>query len=311
VFFVVGISSSIVILINQRAIRYTFYNRIQCKDDITCIQQPLDVTVPKTLITKKSGNENYEFQTDVAAFTVDLINRIYLYNYPNINPVIGAELKTMLHTSMDKLVASIIWESDSIEPGKIIIWIAIRGTDNIYEWINNFKISQVSHEECRGVYTNIPTFMNYYKEVKVHKGFMKLYDQLYPQIMKFLDQYTDKSKIQICVCGHSLGAAISILVGAELAYVDYDVVVYNFGSPRTGNDKLNIAIADIDYPLYVVNNTEDITTQTPTSVSPNMNIYNEPYFYEQSGTEIKYKLNWKSLSNNHSIANYYQGLRLL
>jgi Lipase (class 3) len=303
IFFTVGLSSAILIANYTKAVKYTFYNRIECKDVDICIVDPSNFPIPDEL--------TIQYSQKTAQFILDLVNRVV--NSKGKDDVTGCTKLIEIYNNLDKYRSSaVIWESDTRIGSDYdkIIWIAIRGTDNIYEWINNFKISQVSYDSGKNKYTNMPTFMEQNEEIKVHTGFVNIYDQLYPDVMKILSKY-DKTKVQVCLAGHSLGAAITTIFGAELSYLGFEnVSVYTFGSPRVGNfefiNKLNLTNGLF---IYRIVNTEDSAPEMPVAVSPNIFIYTEPFYYMHCGIELSFTENWKSLANNHCVMIYTEGLK--
>ncbi len=68
------------------------------------------------------------------------------------------------------------------------------------------------------------------KDTEVHGGFYNVA----VKTKNILDSLLDKNK-PIYITGHSLGGAISILLGSLLNTEGYDVSVYTFGSPPVGN----------------------------------------------------------------------------
>jgi triacylglycerol lipase len=66
---------------------------------------------------------------------------------------------------------------------------------------------------------------------KVHKGFQKALESIWPQLIKKLDKNT-----RVFVTGHSLGGALALLAAHQLTIENYTVAaVYTFGAPRVGN----------------------------------------------------------------------------
>jgi hypothetical protein len=307
ILFTIGLSSIILILAYMGAVKYTFFNRIECAERDICKNDPTYYPIPDQL--------TISYSQETAQFALDLVNRVQ-YDIGK-DSVENCTKLIELYNSMDRSIScGVIWKS-SLNEQKIIdtnykniIWIAIRGTDNSSEWFNNFRISQVSYKDAKRKYSNIPTFMRDNKEIKVHSGFMNLYNQIYPDIIKTLLEY-DKNEIQICLAGHSLGGAVSSILGRELVHLGFScVLVYTFGSPRVGNFTFTNTFQDQNnLTVYRIANTEDVSTEMPTSVSPNIFNFKEPNFYLHCGSERTFTENWKSLANNHSISIYTEGLK--
>jgi len=200
IFFTMGLSSTILLANYTKAIKFTFFNKIKCADVTTCVIDPSDFPIPDELLVTYSKK--------TAEFTLDLINRV-TYDKQKDSVKGTTKVNEIYNDIYRKLSVAVIWES----AGKIgssfekIIWIAIRGTDSLYEWMNNFKISQKSYKVGKKHYLNMPTFMKENENMLVHNGFLNVYDQIYPEIMETLSKY-DKTKIQVCLAGHSLGGYI-------------------------------------------------------------------------------------------------------
>ena len=116
------------------------------------------------------------------------------------------------------------------DSAKNAIVVAIRGSANIMNWIDNLTFELVPYALC-----DKDAFPG---GCKVHKGFYEIYKALsvrmVPAVREALSRHPTAS---IFVTGHSMGAAISTLASLELyAETKNRVVnVYNFGCPRVGD----------------------------------------------------------------------------
>lgn len=113
----------------------------------------------------------------------------------------------------------------------------------------------------------------------------------------------DKNK-KIIVSGHSLGAGISTVVGADLANDGYKVVVYNFASPRVGDQNFCKLISSLKLKIFRV-----VIPTLPPSVSPNFKDPENPYQYIHCGILKAFSDSWKSLLNNHLMGVYINALQ--
>ena len=98
---------------------------------------------------------------------------------------------------------------------------------------------------------------------RVHRGFKKEVDDIWPMLEKMLSADQRKLDKYLWFTGHSLGGAMaSICAGrCQLSSIKtYPEQVHTFGSPRVGT-KRYINHAKIDYYRWVNNN--DIVTRTP------------------------------------------------
>lgn len=105
------------------------------------------------------------------------------------------------------------------------IVVAIRGSSNIQNWLDNLNFELVPYPPCAA--TNC----------KVHKGFYEIYKALstniIPQVAAALQRHPTAP---LFVTGHSLGGALATLTALELTprVGGRPVYAYNFGEPRVG-----------------------------------------------------------------------------
>lgn len=277
---------------HSRAFKYAMSNQLQCPDNqISCKPIFNQAGLPEPEVIPR----NYD--TSTCRFCLDLIIRV-VYNV-GLDTIQSLRKVIELNNKMDTSATfGVIWVS------KNTIWIAFRGTgNNLQEWINNFRVTQLSYDNNKNN-LELPAFMVQNKNIKIHKGFFIMYDGMIKPILDIIKTHY-KQGMQIVVTGHSLGAAVSTIVGAKLKSIGYDnVLVYTFASPRVGNEEFTDYINQIELPLFRVVNTEDIVTQIPLPVSPNLQKFDDPSFYSHCGIEHNFTENWLSVINNHSLALY-------
>lgn len=108
---------------------------------------------------------------------------------------------------------------------KTILAVIIRGTNGtLQEWTSNFDVGQLSTDTSSDEWTN----------TKNHKGF----DITANRIMKLVDKYISengisKSSVVYWVTGHSRGAAIANILGANLEKAGKTAFTYTFAAPNT------------------------------------------------------------------------------
>lgn len=108
---------------------------------------------------------------------------------------------------------------------KTILAVIIRGTNGtLQEWTSNFDVGQLSTD----------TSSDDWKNTKNHKGF----DITANRIMKLVDQYISengisKSSVVYWVTGHSRGAAVANIIGANLEKAGKTAFTYTFAAPNT------------------------------------------------------------------------------
>ena len=102
-----------------------------------------------------------------------------------------------------------------------------RGTDNIDDWFANFQATKDPGP---------PT------DTSAHEGFQ---DALYPAVIAIsnaIDQFGGASK-RLWLTGHSLGGALCSLYAGMLLENGYQVYgIYQFASPRPGDDSFAVAL---------------------------------------------------------------------
>lgn len=199
--------------------------------------------------------------------------------------------------------------------GRRDIVIALRGTATCLEWGENFRdlLVQIPAET-----TEIESESESSEgQAKVECGFLSLFqtagvnvpslaESVVNEVQRLIEQYKGES-LSITVTGHSLGAALALLVADEVSTCTPDappVAVFSFGGPRVGNrsfaDRLNSKNVKV---LRIVNN-QDVITRVPGMfvseeldkklresgfVSGMLNVLDKsmPWAYAHVGTEMR------------------------
>ncbi|KAL4339728.1 hypothetical protein GQ457_08G026050 [Hibiscus cannabinus] len=148
--------------------------------------------------------------------------------------------------------------------GRRDIVIALRGTATCMEWAENFRAQLVQISE-----SDDPT-------QKVGRGFLSLHktpgahvpslaESVVEEVQRLIEMYKGEN-LSITITGHSLGAALSLLVADEISScvpLVPPIAVFSFGGPRVGNkgfvDRLNEKNIKV---LRIVNN-QDLITKVP------------------------------------------------
>lgn len=143
-------------------------------------------------------------------------------------------------------------------PNSNAVVIAFRGSVNIQNWLENLSILKSTFEpnECH--------------DCEVHSGFLDMWDSFKSDVMSYTDQlYNQHGHPNIIVTGHSLGGALATLSGYHLR-IKYGakVTLYNFGSPRVGNEafynKIKQLYGGSDFRLV---NQDDIVPHWPKALT--------------------------------------------
>jgi hypothetical protein len=264
----------------ENAIYYSFTNTLECGNE----------QCPANAVYNISAIPNLSNEIETAKYCVNLVKKITSFQGTIVDPEGLERISPLLHDEVNTQPFGIIWKSDTI------LWIALRGTETIEEMQKDLDYSQVSIGNG----------------IKVHKGFNDVCNTVIRAIKTAIKE-NDKSTIVIS--GHSLGAAVAILLGY---YINKDndinqgnliIKVYTFAPPRVGNKQFCDEYDNEDnLKLYRYVNTCDIVPTLPLSVLPNFSDITEPYFYNDCGKLIEFTLNWKSILNNHLMGVYITGI---
>ncbi|XP_057475743.1 phospholipase A1-Ibeta2, chloroplastic-like [Actinidia eriantha] len=151
--------------------------------------------------------------------------------------------------------------------GRRDIVIALRGTATCIEWAENFRdiLVQIPGQ-------NDPT----HGQPKVECGFLSLHktrgaqvpslaESVVQEIQRLMALYEGET-LSITVTGHSLGAALALLVADELSTCAPEVppvAVFSFGGPRVGNRGFANRIHSKNVKVLRIVNSQDVITRVP------------------------------------------------
>lgn len=135
---------------------------------------------------------------------------------------------------------------------KKVIFVAIRGTARLYDWLDNF---------------NTWRYRFRYYDCFFHRGFFKAIAACFDELGEELGRF-DADKVPIYVTGHSLGGAMAAILHAMWALIQTPQEsdrrfltrsAYTFGMPRYGNLE---AVTEFRQPYHLYN-VEDIVPTVP------------------------------------------------
>ncbi|CAN1259153.1 Phospholipase A1-Ibeta2, chloroplastic [Linum perenne] len=132
---------------------------------------------------------------------------------------------------------------------------------------------------------------------KVECGFLSLYktkgahvpslaQSIIDEVKRLKQQYKDET-LSITVTGHSLGAALSLLVADDLSSCSPDmppVAVFSFGGPRVGNRAFGRRLNKKNVKVLRIVNNQDVITKVP---GLPMVEDDHPWAYSHVGTELR------------------------
>lgn len=153
--------------------------------------------------------------------------------------------------------------------GRRDIVIALRGTATCLEWAENLRAQLVpmSNNEIEPTSSGLP---------KVEAGFLSLFktqgvnisslaESVIEEVKRLMEQYKNET-LSITITGHSLGAALALLVANELTANVPDVppvAVFSFGGPRVGNRAFADMVESNNVKVLRIVNNQDVITQVP------------------------------------------------
>jgi hypothetical protein len=135
--------------------------------------------------------------------------------------------------------------------------IAIRGTSNIWEWIQDAKFFPKPFGPVAGAGLTDDGFTDMYESFSLTQGsngstFMQNLIQLIPSTAK------------LTVVGHSLGSSLATLLAIDLAaHSSFPLTVYTLASPRTGDLTFSHVFNHTVLDCFRVVNRFDLVPKTP------------------------------------------------
>jgi triacylglycerol lipase len=193
-----------------------------------------------------------------------------------------------------RVVSSMLSESNAFG---LVAWndamktalVAFRGTQTIWEWIDDLEAVPVDYLPVAG-------------SGHVHMGFQLVYEHVRQSVRQLLTRGCGGAQ-RILVTGHSLGGAIAILSGFEIAKaIGVVPEVYTLAGPRTGAPDFAGNFSRLIPICYRVVNFMDVVPQVPL-----------PPVYEHVGQEILVHGGFKPLDVTyaHHLTTYLVGLQKL
>jgi hypothetical protein len=191
----------------------------------------------------------------------DLTLTVPLHGVPTCYTVLANifanDLATRANEQRKELIVSIGFVAQD-EVGNVVI--AIRGTTGIHEWIHDLLYEAVPCPFLADAGYTEDGFTDVYMSMRVtaEHGSKRLVE--FVAEMEFL-----RPMKSLTVCGHSLGAALATLLALDLAAnTQYkDLVLYNFASPRTGDEKFAQVFNRLVPNTYRIANQKDLVTEVP------------------------------------------------
>ncbi|MYL54371.1 lipase family protein [Pontibacillus yanchengensis] len=188
------------------------------------------------------------------------------------------------------------WFGFIIESEHSVI-IAFRGTQTEPDWVADAQVFQIPYPYVDNAGL-------------VHNGFLSIYESCRDDIFQAYQHIPPHKKLYIT--GHSLGGALATLhaLDAKGNAPFAQVIMYNYGSPRVGNDNFTQSYTTLT-PLSIrFANMHDLVTQLPPTV-----IYcpftKQLWYYSHIRSPMEFSLQTDTIKGNHSLTTYRKGIEIL
>lgn len=145
----------------------------------------------------------------------------------------------------------------------------------------------------------------YSKSAKVHEGFRKSVDRLWPLIISNLSKY--KGNRNIWCTGHSLGGAMATLMSYYMCkehIIPIPSAVFTYGCPKVGNKNFINDLQGYKIPHFRFVNNADIITRLPPGDYEHVN---EMYYMNHWGN-IRPYTEWQMLKDR--LRGFIKGLKV-
>jgi predicted lipase len=165
------------------------------------------------------------------------------------------------------------------------VTVAIRGTELIHEWFDNFDFIPAPYGPVPGRGT-------------VHQGFQLVYYSIRASLVALVRKFAAGRK-NLLLTGHSLGGALCALAAVDLmndAARDLSPVVYTWAEPRVGHDDFVILYDTHINVCYRIVNVWDVVPHLPPDIAD----------YEHEGEELVIDSGFSfDVVHNHVLATGY------
>ena len=106
------------------------------------------------------------------------------------------------------------------------------------------------------------------KEVKVHSGFLKLFNDVYPLVLERIQMALEScSDCQLVITGHSMGGIFLGMLAIRLRNDNLGIanpILASFGSPRVGNSVFAMVVPKVCKEAYrIVHNSDNVAKIPP------------------------------------------------
>ena len=271
------------------------------ENDFECGKPKCDLNFNKNLpVSLPAVTDDLSLTSETIAFHKSLINFMASVVYYSLEgkdyvPLTNMTTLKQVNTQSDKLM-SIVTKINDVNN---ILIVGTRGTQNLSDLMEDTHLAQVEFPV-----QNLHLYFNDGNKPMCHQGFFNVFNQVKDQVLQILNQEL-KNINQVVLVGHSLGAAVSCLLGItiKMLYPSLQVNVVTYACPRIGNKDI-CDLIDSNLQHIRFRNDSDAVPTFPSAVSANEEDPTQPWFYYHSGEQVVFNANWKSVLNNHLIPVY-------
>ncbi|XP_075507715.1 phospholipase A1-Ibeta2, chloroplastic-like [Primulina tabacum] len=153
--------------------------------------------------------------------------------------------------------------------GRRDIIISLRGTATCLEWAENMRdlLVPISQEEEKdgGLPRVECGFLSLFKTRGADDHVPSLAQSVVDEVQRLIKKYKGET-LSITITGHSLGAALALLVGDELSACAPNmppIAVFSFGGPRVGNRAFANRLNSRNVKVLRIVNSQDVITRVP------------------------------------------------
>uniref|UniRef100_A0A078BNM9 triacylglycerol lipase n=1 Tax=[Candida] hispaniensis TaxID=312227 RepID=A0A078BNM9_9ASCO len=156
------------------------------------------------------------------------------------------------------------------------IYTVLRGSHSVEDWMVDFTVRQESIDNM--VWGKNATASQSCQKCKVHKGFLTAYTLTYEKMHNDIEAtIAEYPEYSLTITGHSLGAAVALLLGVSMKVNGHNPLVVTYGQPLVGNQEFanwvdtlffgqtepNALIDSPERKLYRVTHRGDVVTNVP------------------------------------------------
>jgi triacylglycerol lipase len=171
--------------------------------------------------------------------------------------------------------------------------IVIRGTDGTLEWIEDVEAILAGFLVKTKIYGNVESgFLREFQNLRVYAPTTQDLGPL-PNWLATLPPAAS-----VVVAGHSLGAAVATIVGAQTAIQGLTTRIYSFASPQVGDSHFAALFDNLSLDHYRIYNIHDLVPKVP---SPTLGYYAVDTAIEIDSDNGKVKTN---VTCCHSLRTY-------